>query len=143
MKKQRGIADLMLLALVLTMSLLATMQAHQFTEDIRDKQDDRIEQEIMKEALQFEKVSRAVEQWFNLKGKGLIYACESTQPNCDRGIRKEILPNYYSSLITDSFLSTGTVETLGMTSPFPYRATVVKKDDVPTGYDYEIIITYQ
>ena len=143
MKKQQGIADFIMLALVLTISILASLQTHQFTKDIRDNQDNLIEREVMKEALQYEKVSRAVQQWFNLKGKGLIYACESTTPNCDTNVRKEILPAYYSQLVTDSFISAGTIDTLGMTSPFPFRATVVKKNDVPTGYDYEIIISYQ
>ncbi len=143
MKKLSGVAEMIMLALVFFTAVISMYLAHQFDVTTKKAQADYVERQVIAEALMIENYSRALEEWFNLKGKGLIYACESTTPDCKLNSYQNILPTHYSDLLNDSFIPNNSVaKTLGSDGSMALSAAVVKKPDVPSGYDYEIVLSF-
>lgn len=143
MKKILGMAEMLMLALTFFLAITAAYLAHQFDLETKETQEQYVDRLVTTEALMIENYARAVQDWFNLKGKGILYACEDTNPGCRLNTYVNILPTYSNQLMNDSFIpNNAQAQTIGSDPAISaLHASVIKRTDVPSGYDYEIVLT--
>lgn len=132
-RKSKGMAMVMMVAVLLTLSFFLGWLKYWSDLNRSVLRENTIEFEVAQEADTIEYATRAIDTWFNLEGRSLLYPCEALLAGCDVGVLKNILPDHYASITTQEYKS---INSTGL----GYGASVVKEINPSGGWVYKIIL---